>query len=471
MSYLAPILVFGIVIFVHELGHFLAAKALGVYAPRFSIGFGPSIFKFRRGETEYVLAALPLGGYVRMASRLDEETAFLEGGSEEKADAAKVWDDPNAMMPFGPKPVPENRWFESKSLPARLVILLAGVTMNGILAWVVYTSIILQVGAQVLPTRVVGQVTPLPTLPALSGLAVGDTIVSINGHTVQTWNDVGQRMRESTKQMAIVTNRDTVRLALDDSTNVGDVYNSLVPFLPAVVDSIVAGMPAAAAGLQPRDSIVAIGGEPIRNWTDMTRIVGASAGKELVFSVSRSGSLTELRITPKGVAEANPATGKTDTVGKVGASRVNVISRTSLGFGAALVMGGKETKAQAVNVVTVVRDLFTGRRSVKELGGPIAITKVSVREAKSGWIALFELIAMLSINIAILNLLPIPILDGGQVVINIIETAKGSPFTMRSREMILKFGLVAIGLLFAVVMYNDTKGGFVWLWQRVVGLF
>jgi regulator of sigma E protease len=278
-------------------------------------------------------------------------------------------------------------------------------------------------------------------------------------------------MRESTKQMAIVTNLDTVRLALDDSTNVGDVYNSLVPFLPAVVDSIVAGMPAAAAGLQPRDSIVAIGGEPIRNWTDMTRIVGASAGKELVFSVSRSGSLTELRITPKGVAEANPATGKTDTVGKVGASRVNVISRTSLGFGAALVMGGKETKAQAVNVVTVVRDLFTGRRSVKELGGPIAITKVSVREAKSGWIALFELIAMLSINIAILNLLPIPILDGGQVVINIIETAKGSPFTMRSREMILKFGLVAIGLLFAVVMYNDTKGGFVWLWQRVVGLF
>src|SRR5213076_255988 len=123
LALLAPILVFGLVIFVHELGHFLAAKAVGVYAPRFSIGFGPALFRFRRGETEYILAALPLGGYVRMASRLDEETAFLEGGNEngEKKAHPAGWD-PEAMIPFGPKPVPENRWFESKPLWARLVI-------------------------------------------------------------------------------------------------------------------------------------------------------------------------------------------------------------------------------------------------------------------------------------------------------------------------------------------------------------
>src|SRR5215212_901463 len=109
LAILAPILVFGLVIFVHELGHFLAAKAVGVYAPRFSIGFGPALLRFRRGETEYVLAALPLGGYVRMASRLDEETAFMEGGTEEaaaeKRAKTKDWD-PEAMIPFGPKPVP-----------------------------------------------------------------------------------------------------------------------------------------------------------------------------------------------------------------------------------------------------------------------------------------------------------------------------------------------------------------------------
>src|SRR3954471_21166183 len=115
MALLAPILVFGLVIFVHELGHFLAAKAMGVYAPRFSIGFGPSIFRFRRCETEYILAWLPLGGYVRMASRHDAEAAFIEGGTEEK-NARQPTNkdyDANAMVPFGPKPVPENRWFES----------------------------------------------------------------------------------------------------------------------------------------------------------------------------------------------------------------------------------------------------------------------------------------------------------------------------------------------------------------------
>src|SRR5687767_771258 len=116
LAILAPLLVFGLVIFVHELGHFIAAKAMGVYAPRFSIGFGPALFRRRRGETEYVLAAFPLGGYVRMASRLDSEVAFLEGGSEEenaKKQPGPDWD-PEAMIPHGPKPVPENRWFESK---------------------------------------------------------------------------------------------------------------------------------------------------------------------------------------------------------------------------------------------------------------------------------------------------------------------------------------------------------------------
>src|SRR5215210_6967048 len=127
LAWLAPILVFGLVVFVHELGHFLAAKAVGVYTPRFSIGFGKSLFRKRWGETEYVIAALPIGGYVRMASRDDEATAFLEGGSENSAthvaDGTKL--DPDAMIPFGPKAIPPNRWFESKPLWARMLILLS----------------------------------------------------------------------------------------------------------------------------------------------------------------------------------------------------------------------------------------------------------------------------------------------------------------------------------------------------------
>src|SRR6185503_3098753 len=148
LSWLAPIIVFGLVVFVHELGHFIAAKLTGVYAPRFSIGFGPALLKKRWGETEYVLAALPLGGYVRMASREDEATAFLEGGSENSATVATKKEDfdPNAMIPFGPKPIPESRWFESKPLVLRLVIMLAGVTMNALLAYGIYVGLLLHSG-------------------------------------------------------------------------------------------------------------------------------------------------------------------------------------------------------------------------------------------------------------------------------------------------------------------------------------
>src|SRR3569833_4316001 len=153
MALLAPLLVFGLVIFVHELGHFLAAKATGVYAPRFSIGFGPSIFRFRRGETEYILAWLPLGGYVRMASRHDAEAAFIEGGNEEQT--ARNPDDrdydPEAMIPIGPKPVPEHRWFESKPLWARLVILLSGVIMIVLLGIVISTVLAFHYGQSVYP--------------------------------------------------------------------------------------------------------------------------------------------------------------------------------------------------------------------------------------------------------------------------------------------------------------------------------
>src|SRR5690242_3669093 len=178
LAILAPILVFGLVIFVHELGHFLAAKAVGVYAPRFSIGFGPSIFKFRRGETEYILAWLPLGGYVRMASRHDAETAFLEGGAEETT-ARRETDagyDPNAMIPFGPKPVPEDRWFESKPLWARIVIMISGVVMNVLLAIVVGTALVFHYGQYDYPGTTIGGVQAPAKAPQLDELRTGDSV-------------------------------------------------------------------------------------------------------------------------------------------------------------------------------------------------------------------------------------------------------------------------------------------------------
>ena len=401
LSWLAPILVFGLVVLVHELGHFIAAKWLGVYAPRFSIGFGPALWRKRRGETEYIIGLLPLGGYVRMASREDEATAFLEGGSEqgalktvgasgaeaitselhpEPAPARQGWD-PNAMIPFGPRPVPEHRWFESKPLWARLVIMFAGVAMNALLAIFV-----------------------------MSGLYAG--------------------------------------------------YGR--PYIPAVVDSVVAGRPAERAGFQVGDSIVAVNGQPVRRWSQVTEQIGASAGREMVLDVRRNGQPATLRVTPELVTDTIPELGQIRQIGRIGAASVARIERERVAIGPALALGWNTTWSMANSVVRVVGGLFSGRVSMSQLGGPIMIAQTSVEAARSGIETLFSLIAFLSINVAILNLLPIPILDGGQILLNIAESIKGSAFSMRTREYILRAGLLAIALLFVIVMFNDLK--------RLVGL-
>lgn len=472
MYYLAPILVFGLVIFVHEFGHFLAAKAMGVYAPRFSIGFGPSIFKFRRGETEYILAWLPLGGYVRMASRHDAETAFLEGGNEEQnARAAHDPDyDPNAMIPFGPKPVPENRWFESKPLWARIIIMVAGVVMNILLAIVVATGLVKHQGQDILPSTRVGIVQPIAAAPELAQLQTGDSIRAVNGQPVATWGDVLRGVAGSSGQVRFTTQRGDVTVPLTGSVGAEDVADAVTPYWPPVIDSIVPGDPGFKAGLQRGDSIVSVDGQALRSWPDLAAIVGPSPGKSLQMVVGRAGKLDTLTVTPKAVAEPD-STGQPHPVGKVGIAVRSPAIHQAVPLTKALGLGWKLTWLNAGAVFKVLHDIGSGRQSVKQLGGPIAITRAAVDAARLGIDYLFNLIALLSINVAVLNLLPIPILDGGQILINVLESVKGSPFSMRTREYILRFGLFAIGLIFLTVMYNDTRGGFVKLFGWIGKLF
>ena len=395
LSWLAPILVFCLVVLVHELGHFMAAKWMGVYAPRFSIGFGPALWRRRIGETEYVLSALPLGGFVRMASREDEATAFLEGGSEQPKVPAvgasssptvagehhaveahpRDWD-PDAMVPFGPKPVPENRWFESKPLWGRLIIMLAGVTMNAVLALVVSTGLFAGYGR---------------------------------------------------------------------------------PYIPAVVDSIVPGRPAERAGLLKGDSIVTVDGQPVRRWNQVTDRVAASPGQEIALGIIRDGRPLTLRMTPE-LRPDSTEFGTVEEVGRIGAGSTRDIARESMSLGESAVAGWHATWGMGTAVIRVVGGLITGKVSVSQLGGPITIGRVSVEAARSGFEALWSLIAFLSINVAVLNLLPIPILDGGQILMNVAEGIKGKAFSARTREYIMRAGLVAIALLFALVMFNDVKG-------------
>src|SRR5688500_5144854 len=464
MAILAPILVFGLVIFVHELGHFLAAKSVGVYAPRFSIGFGPALWRRRRGETEYILAAFPLGGYVRMASRHDEATAFLEGGSEEALAEKMKGDpnfDPNAMIPFGPKPVPEHRWFESKPLWARLYILLAGVTMNILLGLVVAIGLVMHAGRPVITSRVVGAVRPINGQAVLqSAVQAGDTILRINNTPVATWNDAEREIADSRGEVTIETNRGAVTVPLDGAgaPSADDVIGALDYRMPPVVGDVVPGEAAEQAGLGAGDSVIAINGAPIGSWSEMVAIVANAAGTELAFDISREGRRQTFRITPRGIAGVHPVTGeRSPSVGKIGAYSPDVTDRVPVGIGEGIKFGAATTWFWGTAIVGTVKGLVTREVGMDQLGGPIAITRASVQAAKSGMETLLGLIGLLSVNVAILNLLPIPILDGGQVLINILETARGRAFSLRTREYILRGGLFFILLLFVLVMFNDTR--------------
>ena len=464
MAILAPILVFGLVIFVHELGHFLAAKSVGVYAPRFSIGFGPALWRRRRGETEYILAAFPLGGYVRMASRHDEATAFLEGGSEEALAEKMKGDptfDPNAMIPFGPKPVPEHRWFESKPLWARLYILLAGVTMNILLGLVVAIGLVMHAGRPVITSRVVGAVRPINGQAVLqSAVQAGDTILRINNRPVTTWTEAEREIADSRGEVTIETNRGTVTVPLDraGAPSPDDVAGALDYRMPPVVGDVVPGEAAEQAGLGAGDSVIAINGAPVGSWSEMVAIVANAAGQELTFDISRQGRRQTFRITPRGMAGVHPVTGqRSPSVGKIGAYSPDVSSRVPVGIGEGIKVGAATTWFWGTAIVSTVKGLVTREVGMDQLGGPIAITRASVAAARSGIENLLGLIGLLSVNVAILNLLPIPILDGGQVLINILETARGRAFSLRTREYILRGGLFFILLLFVLVMFNDTR--------------
>jgi regulator of sigma E protease len=464
LAYIAPIVVFGLVIFVHELGHFIAAKLTGVYAPRFSIGFGPALIRMRRGETEYVLAALPLGGYVRMASRHDAEAAMIEGGSEESS-ALHPGDkgyDPDAMIPFGPKPVPENRWFESKGLAARLFIMIAGVTMNILLAFVVLTSLGLQYGEIVVATREVGAVRTLANAPALAALHTGDTITAVNGKAVRNWNDVREEIDKTPAGTLVLTTlHSEVKVPVGGVREpaAADVGNAVDFFIPPVIGDMLPGSAGARAGLRGGDSIVTINDLPVRSWTQLQERVTPAAGKDVPFEIRRGGKVLRFVVKPEATPQKDPVTKETVQVGKIGATPADFSSRQPIGLGEAAKEGARQTWLTATKIVDVVHGLLTGAVSARQLGGPIAITRASVAAAQSGLESLFLLIAILSVNVAVLNLLPIPILDGGQILINIAESVKGGPFSARTREYILRAGLVLILLIFAMSTYNDVVNG------------
>ncbi|MBL0172535.1 MAG: RIP metalloprotease RseP [Gemmatimonadaceae bacterium] len=383
--YIAPLLVFGLVVFVHELGHFVAAKLTGVYAPVFSLGWGRRLFGWKRGETDYRVSLIPLGGYVRMATREDDSMAGIEGGAdrgtfdsttERPPEVPEALWDPQGMAPFGPKAVPESRWVESKSVGARVFILSAGVIMN-------------------------------------------------------------------------------ILLTLFVSSGIFYVYGD--PYRPAVIDSVVVGLPAAAAGLAAGDRIVAVNGHAVRSWEEVVDRIAPETTGAVTIDVDRAGARLSVPVSPQSTEIDDPVTGAKRRVGRVGIQVRDSLARENLGLARSMTLGASATWAMATNVASVLRGLVSGQVSAKNLGGPIQIAKVSVQAARRGAETLWSLIAFLSLNIAILNLVPIPVLDGGQILLVLAEAVKGKAFSARTRETFARVGVLAVLALILLVTFNDIR--------------
>jgi regulator of sigma E protease len=447
VTVLALIVVLGVLIFVHEAGHFVAAKWAGIYVHRFSLGLGSPIpwLTFKWGETEYSISWLPLGGYVKMASREEDVTSSaLEGGHVET-------------------PVPPDRVFEAKPVWKRMVVILAGVTMNALFAWLAFTFLAAKNGRLIDPTTTVGQVIGEMVPPggeALREIPPGARITAINGRPVSSWNDIIDGIAnapESELRLTLDGGR-TVTLpihqdALEERLK---ATQALQPFRPAVIGQVLPGRPAARAGLQAGDTILAIGGRRIVQWYDVLEVLQANAGTPITMTMAGPAGRRTIEVQPE-VETVEGLDGKPRKMGRVGIS-VRLDTRSeSLGIGEAFGEGWKATVSASTQIVRTVRGLFTGRISRREVGGPIMIGQLAGESARMGLDPFLAFMALISINLAVLNLLPVPVLDGGQFLFLLAEAVIRRPLPLKLRERLTAVGMVLIVLLMGLAFSNDIR--------------
>ncbi len=443
----ATIIVLGVLIFVHELGHFWAAKAVGIGVPRFSIGLGPATpLSFRRGETEYVISWIPFGGYVKMATGEDSDMDALEGGLDGQD-------------------FPPDKLFENKSLLARILVISAGVIMNMIFAYVVHVGLLAIYGRGEDPTTQIAavDVASLPaTAQALSTLPYGAQIIRINGDTIASWGDIGQQIFGPTNGPFVFEFAGDIEPISVGSVNFDaeereGILAALPPKRPASISLIQGGSAADHAGFEPGDLIVRIARDTVRDWSEMRSIVEVSANQSLDFVVVRADTLVQLSATPRLESVTDRLTGDVEEIGRIGVQQQNPFRRIDVGLGGAVVGGFREVGADSRLILFALRELVLGRMSARELGGPVLIGQISGQTARLGAFAFLSFMAMFSVNLAILNLLPIPVLDGGQLVFLFAEGIRGKPLSMGLRLRLTQFGLVLLLGIMVLALTNDLR--------------
>ena len=446
MTLLATIIVLGVLIFVHELGHFWAAKLVGVEVQRFSIGLGPRIWGMRWGETEYVLSAIPLGGYVKMGGMGDEVLERVEGGE----------------VP-GPT-VPDSRAFDKKPIWARTLVISAGVVMNMVFAFVLYSVVAGFWGMPEFATTRVGQVYPehLPQgSEALADIPRGAHVVRVGGKEVQSWGDVSRGLAEAQPGPLTVEFRDPAgRVEVVVPEGEEDrlrLAASLAPWMDAAVGMVIPGSPAERGGVEAGDLILSVDGVELLNWLDFLQAIRSRPGARVELGILRDDRHLTRAVTLDANEVVDPTTGEKVLEGQVGIQAPpSELVYSSLTLTESVTAGYRQTLAITGFILGFLRDLFTGNVSPRSVGSIVTIGELSGQAAAMGLDSFLSFMALFSVNLAILNLLPIPVLDGGHLLFLAIEALRGGrPLSVEQRLRWSQVGFVVLIGIMVWALSND----------------
>jgi len=441
----AFIIALGVLIVVHEYGHYLAARLCRVKVLRFSVGFGRPLATWRLGadRTEWMIAAVPFGGYVKMLDEREGPIAFDEAP----------------------------RAFNRQSVWKRFFIVVAGPAFNFLFAVLVYAGLYMYGLPEARP--VLGE-APAGSLAAAAGLRAGDTVRAVDGESVATWQEVRWRVLQAALQ------REPVRLeTLDERGHIAVATLDLREFpaaeveadaleriglrlyrpaLEPVLGQVVSGGPAERAGLAPGDRIVRAAGKPVGSWEALVAAVRAHPGVPLALGVERGGATREVEVLPD-VVSAGEA-----RIGRIGAGphvppahAEKILVRVQHGPLESLVRASYKTADIALFSLKMLGRMLLGEVSWKHLSGPVTIADFAGQSASLGWISYLTFLALISISLGVLNLLPIPLLDGGHLMYYAIEIVKGTPVSERAMELGQRVGLALLLVMMAFAFYNDLN--------------
>ena len=436
------LVVLGILVAFHELGHFLAARWVGVRVLKFSLGFGPKLLGRQIGDTEYLVSAVPLGGYVKLFGEDETEAITTED---------------------------RRRSFAHQGLWGKVLIVAAGPGFNFVLAYLIFTAWL--AAGFTLPVPSFKDIAPIVEAVAAdspaekAGLMVGDQIKKIDGRAIATRVELlDAAAKGNGAPMTLTVSRDgrTETLTITPvptpgvtAKNEESGYYLGIEEIPPVVNEVVPGKPAAIAGFMEGDRIVSIEGVPIHTWTQMTGLVRDSPGKPLHVDVLRQGHRTSLIVTPS--AESTIVDGQTVEIGKIGIAGPDRSLMRSSSPLTALYNGLEATSKWTELTLVGLYKMIVGDISSKNIGGPLTIAKISGDAAEQGPSNVIFLIALLSINLGVLNLLPIPILDGGHLLFFLIEGILRKPLGDRQRELAQQVGLVLLVGVMIFAFWNDLE--------------